>query len=162
MARNAAIRLRGVEEGILYLRDLEVVHINPTEPKPQGFVKCLYGNNKNNMRRGEPNLGERFRSPAIYLVPRWTPTKRLANITGFELVFTEVEDPNQKSLTPSSSGKYVYLKQICNPDIESRIIDIKLYRSKDCNIASQIGRLCTQNINEERDGDQMRLSWTLG
>eukprot|EP00210_Caulerpa_lentillifera_P004518 g4311.t1 len=160
--KEAAIRPRVTEEVTLYLRDLEIVYLNPGDSKPPHFVECVNYHREDVFGHGGENLNKGFDGPAIYLVPKWTPTKHLANITGFQLVFSEVEDPSQRSLTISPQGRFVYLQRSFNPDIQDRIIGLQLYRSRKFNPPHYGWTHSTMNINERRGGDNLYLQWDLG
>lgn len=65
---------------VLYLRDLEVVHLSGREPKPRHCVECLSPHGQERIRNGGEDLTKGFNAPSVYLVPTWTPTRRLANV----------------------------------------------------------------------------------
>lgn len=64
----------------LYLRDLQIVYVGPKEAKPPHFVECVNFHKEDVFGHGGENLNKGFNTPAVYLVPIWTPTKRLANV----------------------------------------------------------------------------------
>lgn len=77
-------------------------------------------------------------------------------------MFSDVKDPSQRSLTIDSPGRFVYLRRCVDSNTQSRITNLSLYRSQDQNSHSQSGLHSTSNINQDRGGDYLCLSWRLG
>lgn len=77
-------------------------------------------------------------------------------------MYTEVEDPSQRSLTIGPPGRFVYLRKLFDPSLQDRIIGLQLFRSRKFNPPQYGWAHTTPNINEGRGGDNLSLQWDLG